>query len=75
MGGCGVYHVFVSRLCVPRVPWERRILVESVVFPTKSPPVTHGGAEISATGGWTAHNLDFQALSSPCSYEEIILCT
>ena len=33
VGGGMVCHVFVSRLQVPRVPWDLLILVHSVVFP------------------------------------------
>ena len=49
--GGGVYHVFASRILVPQVPWERQLLVDSVVFLTDPPHGAHGGAEILATGG------------------------
>ena len=75
VGGGVVCHVFVSRLRVPRVPWDFRLLVESVVFPTEHPPVAQGGAAILVTGGWAAHNLDFQALRTPCLCKESGLCT
>ena len=39
----GVYHVFVSRFCVPQVPGPRQLLLESVVFPTDPHPGAHGG--------------------------------
>ena len=67
VGGGVVFHVFLSRICVPRVPWDRQLLVESVVFSTDPPPGAQGGAAILVTGGWAAQNLDFQALRTPCS--------
>ena len=48
--------------------------VEGVVFPTDSPDGAHGGAAISATGGWAAQYLYFQALRAPFSCEESVLC-
>ena len=74
VGGGMVCHVFVSRLRVPRVPWDLLILVESVVLPTEPPPGAQWGAAISVTGGWAVKNLDFQALRMPCSCEERVLC-
>ena len=65
VGGGEVYHVFESRFHVPRVPWERRILVERAVFPTASPPSAYEGTKILETGGWASQNLDFQALRTP----------
>ena len=59
MGGGVVCHIFVSRLCVPRKTWERRLLVDSVVFPTDPPPGAQGGDVILVTGGWAVQNLDF----------------
>ena len=70
MGGGGVCHVFVSRLHVPQVPWERRLLVERLLFPTNPPPGAQGGATILVSGGWATQNLDLQALRTPCSCEE-----
>ena len=45
VGSGVVCHVFLSRLHVPRVPWELRLLVESVVFPTDSPPAPNGALQ------------------------------
>ena len=50
-GGGGVYYLFVSWFLVQRVPWDQRLFVESVVFPTDPPPGDHIGAEIYETGG------------------------
>ena len=73
--GCGVvYHVFVSRIRVPRVPWDLLILVESVVLPTEPPPGAQWGAAILVTRGWEVQNLDFQALRTPCLCEESVWC-
>ena len=69
-----VCHVLVSRLHVTWVPWDLRLLVESVVFPTEPPPGAQGGAAILVTWGWAALNLDFQALRTPCLCEESVLC-
>ena len=65
VGGGMVCHVLVSRICVPQVPWDLRLLVESVVFPTEPPPGAQGGSAISVTGGWAAQNQDSQALRTP----------
>ena len=51
VGGGVVYHVFVSRLQVMRVPWDILLLVESVVLPIDPPPVNQRCAAISVTGG------------------------
>ena len=68
-----VCHVFVPRLCVPRVPWDSRLLVENVVFPTEPPPGAQGGAAISVTGGWAAQTLDSQAIRTPFLCEESVV--
>ena len=60
-----VCHALVSQLLVLREPWDIRLLVESVVFPTDPPPGSQGGAAISVTGGGAAQNRDFQALKMP----------
>ena len=73
-GDWGVYHVFVYRFYVPQVPWDQQLYVESMIFPTDTPPGAHGGAEIYDTGVWETHNCDFQALRTPSLYEESILC-
>ena len=59
---------------MPRVPWDILILVDSVVLPTDPPPGAQWGAAILVTGGWAVQNLDFQALKTPYSCEESILC-
>ena len=69
-----VCHVFVSRICVPQVLWDRQLLVERVVFPTEPPSGAQWGATILVTGSWAAHNLYFQALRTPCLREESVLC-
>ena len=52
-----VCQVFVSRLLLSREPCERRLLVESVVFPTDPPPLgVQGGAAISVTGCFYMQN-------------------
>ena len=68
------YHAFVSRLLVYQEPCDRRLLVESVVFPTEPPPGTQGWAEILLTGGGAAQNRDSQALRTPCSCWDSVLC-
>ena len=73
MGGGVVCHVFVSQIIVPQVPWERRLLVEIMVFPTDPPPGAQGGAAILVNGGWAVHNLDFHVIRAPCSCEENVL--
>ena len=67
-------HAFVSRLLVPREPFDLRLLVESVVLPTEFPPGAQGGSEISVTGSGAAQNQDFQALRTPCSCWDSVLC-
>ena len=74
VAGGVVCHNFVSRLFVLWEPWDLQLLVESVVFPTKSPPGDQWGAAILVTGGGAAQNRDFQALKMPCLYEESVLC-
>ena len=69
-----VYHVYVSRLRVPRATWNLLLLVESVVLTTDPPPGAQWGAAILVTGGWEAQNLDLQALRTPRSCEESVLC-
>ena len=59
VGGGVVCHIFVLQICMPRVPWDRLIQVESMVFPSDPPRSAQGGASILTTGGWAAHNLDF----------------
>ena len=58
VAGGMVFRAFVLRLLVPWEPCDRRLLVESVVFPTEFPPGAQGGAEISVTGGGAAQNQD-----------------
>ena len=70
-----VCHVFVLRLCVPREPWDRRLLVDSMVFPAEPPPGAQGGDAISVTGGCAAQNREFQALKMSCLCGERVLCT
>ena len=72
--GGGLYHVLVCMFLVPRVPWDLQLFVESVVFPTDPHPGAHSGADILENGGWAEQNLDFQALKTPCSWEESFLC-
>ena len=74
VGGGVMCHLLVSQLCVTRLPWDCRLLLESVVFPTEPPPGSQWGAAISVTGGWAAHNLDFQALRTPRVCEERGMC-
>ena len=62
-----VCHDFVLQLLVTQEPWDRRILVESVVFPTESPPSDQWGAAILVTGGGEVQNRDFRTLKTPCS--------
>ena len=69
-----VCHVFVLRLRVPRVPWDIRLLEESVVLPTEPPPGAQWGDAILLTGSWVVQNMDFQALRTPCLCEESVLC-
>ena len=75
VSGGVVCQVFVSRLLVPREPFERRLLVDIVVFPTDPPPGVQGGYAISETGCGSMQNQDFQALSMPRLYGEIGLCS
>ena len=65
VGGGGVYHVFVSWFRVPRVPWDRRLLVESMVFTAYPPLGAHRGAEILEPGVLAEHNLYLQSLRMP----------
>ena len=74
VGGGMVCHVFVYQLQVTRVTWDLRILVESLVLPTDPTPGAHWDAAILVTGGWEAQNLDLQALRTPRSCEESVLC-
>ena len=60
-----VCYIFVLWLCVPRVPWDFWLKVESMVFTTEHSPGAQGGTAISVTGDWVAHNLDFQAFRTP----------
>ena len=62
VAGGVVCQVFVSWLLVPREPCERRLLVDSVVFPTDPLPGVQGGAAISVTECGFVQNRDFQAL-------------
>ena len=73
VAGGVVCHPCVSRIIVLREPCDRRLLVESVVFPTESPPGAQGGAEILVTGGGAAQNRDFQALKTSCSCWDSVL--
>ena len=50
-GGGVVCHVFVSRLLVPRVPWDLLLLVDSMVLPNGPTAGAQRGAEILVTGG------------------------
>ena len=43
VGGSVVCHILVSRLRVLCVPWDLRILVKRVVFPTEPPLGAQGG--------------------------------
>ena len=45
-------HDFLFQLLVPRETCDRRLLVESVVFPIDFPPGSQGGDAISVTVGW-----------------------
>ena len=74
VAGGVVCHIFVLQLRVPRAPWDRRLLGESVAFTTETPPSTHRGDAISVTGGCAVQNLYFQALKMPCSCDESVLC-
>ena len=66
-----VCQVFVSWILVPREPCGSRLLVESVVFTTDTPPGVQGGSAISVTGCGSMQNRDFQALRMPRSFREI----
>ena len=46
-----VCHALVSRLQVPRVPWDLLLLVENVVLLTDPPPGAQWSATILVTGG------------------------
>ena len=74
IGGREVYQVLVLQLLVLQSPWGLRLIVDSVMLPTDPPPGTHGGANISETGGRAARNLYFQTLRTPCLCEESVLC-
>ena len=74
MGGVAC-HAFVSRLLVPQEPCDHWLLVESVVLPTEFPPGAQGGAAIAVTRGGAAQNRDFQALRTPFSCCDSVLCT
>ena len=74
VSGGVVCQVFVSRLLVPREPFERRLLVDIVVFPTDPPPGVQGVAAISVTGCGSMQNWDVQALRMPRSCGESGLC-
>ena len=65
-----VCQVFVSWILVPREPCGSRLLVESVVFTTDTPPGVQGGSAISVTGCGSMQNRDFQALRMPRSFRE-----
>ena len=65
---------FDSLLRVLREPFERRLLVNRVVFPTDRPPGVQGGADICATGCVYAQKQDFHALRMPRLYGESVLC-
>ena len=67
-------YVFVLQLRVPQVPWDLILMVESVVLSTDPSPGNQWGAAISVTGGWAVQNIDFQALRTPCSCKESVLC-
>ena len=73
MGGV-ICHGFESLLLVPREPCDRRLCVESVVFPTDPPPGVQGGDDISDTGWVYAQMRDDHALRMPCSCRDIVLC-
>ena len=45
VAGGVVCHDFVSRLPVPQEPWDIRLLVESVVFPTDFPLLSKAGLQ------------------------------
>ena len=60
-----VCQLFVSQLLVPREPCERRLLVDSVVFPTELPPGVQGGDAIFVTGCEFMHSRDFQRSGCP----------
>ena len=62
-----VCHGFESLLLVPLEPFDRRLLVDRVVFPTYNPPGVQGGADISATGCVSAQKRYFHVLRMPCS--------
>ena len=69
-----VCQVLDSLLLVPQEPCERRLLMDSVVFPTDPPPGVQGGAEISETGCVSVQNRYFHALRMPRSCRESVLC-
>ena len=69
-----VCHVFVLRICVLQVPWDLWLLVEIMMLPSEPPPSAQRDAEISVNGGWAAHIMDFQALRTPYSCEDSVLC-
>ena len=64
----------VSRLSVPWEPCDCWLLVDSVVFHADFPPDAQMGSEILVTGGGVAQNRDFQALKTPYSCGESVLC-
>ena len=74
VGSGVVCHIFVSQLQVPQVTWDLLLLVERLVLPTDPPTGSQWGAVISVTGSWEVQNIDFQALRTPCSCEESVLC-
>ena len=74
VAGGVVCHAFVLQLLVPQEPCDLRLLVKIVVFPTEFPPVAQGMAAILVTGGDAVQNRDFQALKTPCSCWDSVLC-
>ena len=75
VAGSVVCHAFVLLIIVPWESCDLRLLVESVVFPTEFPPGAQGGAAIAVTRGGAAQNRDFQALRTPFSCCDSVLCT
>ena len=74
VAGGVVCHDLVLQLLVPREPWYCRILVERVVFSTEFSPGAQGESVILVTGGGAAQHWYFQALKTPCSCRESVLC-
>ena len=69
-----VCQVFVSRFLVPREPFEFRLLVESVVFPTDTPLGSKGGGCNLCDRVWFCSESVFQALRMPRLCGESGLC-